>query len=85
MELYDRVKAGYYPEHPFERYKPEDYKCFRCYGRINFTDFQKRIDARKLLRIKVEGAMRTFHPYCFKLYANENPEWYKEFKKEVIE
>lgn len=78
MELHDRVKRGYYPEHPYEHFKPEDYVCFRCKGRINFTDFQKRIDARKLLRIKAEGDIRTFHQYCFNLYKKENSDWFKE-------
>ena len=82
MELFDRVKRGYYPEHPFEHYTPEDYKCARCYGRINFTDFQKRIDSGKLIRKKIKGELKTFHPYCFNLYKKENPNWFNETEKE---
>jgi len=52
--------------------------CFRCKGRINIKGYEKRLKEGKLKRVNIKGyGFKTFHDYCVKNYAKDNPDWFE--------
>ena len=62
----------------FGDYDKENFTCHRCYGRINPAGLKQRIDSGLIRRVLIKSKIRTLHKKCFKLYVEENPNWFKE-------
>lgn len=51
--------------------------CFHCGQKFLKDTFEEKLENGMIKQVSTKDGFKTFHRSCFKVFAKENPNWYK--------